>query len=114
MVSLARSHAFLAAGDLVSSAYHLDQALVREPALVKSVIDPRDLFKDADQFQSRMESLDRWQQRTGNENLKFLKAYVMLQTDQKEQAKQLLTELIEAQSEIASVKLLSDSMQTSP
>ena len=114
VVLLAQSHAFLAAGELASSAYYLDQALVREPAFVKTVIDPRDLFKDEDQFQARMAALDRWYDRTENEKLKFLKAYVMLQTDQREQAKQLFTELVDAQSKIASVKLLSDHMQNSP
>ena len=114
VVLLAQSHALLAAGELVSSAYYLDQALVREPAFVKTVIDPRDLFKDEDQFQSRMKTLDRWYERTANEKLKFLKAYVMLQTGEKEQAKQLFTELVDAQSKIASVKLLSDHIQNSP
>lgn len=103
---LAKSQALFAAGEFMSAAYFLNQALTLTPELTSQRTDLRQFFPDAKQFQARLDELEAWQNRTRQPMLKFLQGYVLYQIDQWIPAKEALSEYLQAQPDAASAQLL--------
>ncbi len=89
-----KAHALFGAGEYMSSAYFLYQALTLDPKLAKIRIDLRKLFTNEKQFQSRLKELNDWQTKSKAAELKFLQGYVLYEIGSREQAKTLLTDAL--------------------
>jgi len=103
---LAKSHALFAAGEFMSAAYFLNQALTLSPELVPLQTDLQQFFPDPKKFQERLDELETWQKRTLQPMLKFLQGYVLYQIGQGPLAKQVLTEYLQVQPDAAVAQLL--------
>ncbi len=76
---LARCHALFAAGEYMSSAYFLGEALTMEPRLAEPGVDWEALLKTRDDYEDRLVELSTWQQRSNSAELAFLMGYVLFQ-----------------------------------
>jgi tetratricopeptide (TPR) repeat protein len=81
LLVLARSHALFAAGEYMSSAYYLGQALQNDPNLIQCRIDWGALLDSRDTFDAQMVELLTWQQRSNSAELAFLMGYVLFMDD---------------------------------
>jgi hypothetical protein len=79
LLVLARSHALFAAGEYMSSAYYLSQAIEMEPKVLESRLDWAALLNSRDTFETRLTELATWQQRSNSPELALLLGYVLLQ-----------------------------------
>jgi hypothetical protein len=84
---LARSHALFAAGEYMSSAYFLGQALENDPNLIQCRIDWGALLDSRDSFEAQLVELSTWQQRSNSAELAFLMGYVLYTDDKLTRAK---------------------------
>ena len=89
-----KAHALFGAGEYMSSAYFLYQALTLDPKLAQSRTDLRKLFADEKKFPRRMKELNDWQTKSNAAELKFLQGYVLYQIGARDQAKTLLTDAL--------------------
>ena len=92
LIVLARSHALFAAGEYMSSALYLSQALGMEPKLIEARVDWSTLLGSRDVFDNRLVELSTWQQRSNSPELAFLGAYVLYLDDKVGRA-QVLSEI---------------------
>lgn len=79
LLVLARSHALFAAGEYMSSAFFLSQAVEMEPKVLQGRVDWASLLDSRDAFESRLTELSTWQQRSNSPELALLLGYVLLQ-----------------------------------
>ncbi|HOT72103.1 MAG TPA: hypothetical protein PLX18_02810 [Anaerohalosphaeraceae bacterium] len=77
LLILARSHALFAAGEYMSSAFYLSQALEMEPKVLSSRFDWASLLDSRDTFENRLTELSTWQQRSHSPELALLMGYVL-------------------------------------
>lgn len=77
LLILARSHALFAAGEYMSSAFYLSQALEMEPKVLSSRFDWASLLDSRDTFENRLTELSTWQQRSHSPELALLTGYVL-------------------------------------
>ena len=77
LLILARSHALFAAGEYMSSAFYLSQALEMEPKVLSSRFDWASLLDSRDTFENRLTELSTWQQRSHSPELAMLMGYVL-------------------------------------
>ncbi len=110
---LAKAQALLGAGEYMSSAYFLDQALELSPELAKTETKSEQIFPDRKKFEKQMKELDTWQKRSGQPMLLFLKGYALYLDGDIEQAKEALTEAQRLQGESRSVKVLLEAVRKS-
>ncbi|MCK5269424.1 MAG: hypothetical protein KAJ46_01515 [Sedimentisphaerales bacterium] len=108
---LAKAQALLGAGEYMSSAYFLDQALELSPEMAKTETKSEQIFPDRKKFEERMKELDTWQKRTGQPMLLFLKGYALYIDGDIEQAKKALTEAQQLQGQSRSVKVLLEAVE---
>ncbi len=108
---LAKAQALLGAGEYMSSAYFLDQALELSPELAKTETKSEQIFPDRKKFEKQMKELDTWQKRTGQPMLLFLKGYALYLDGDIEQAKEALTESQRLQGQNRSVKVLLEAVE---
>lgn len=87
LLLLARSHALFAAGEYMSSAYYLSEALNQEPRLVEPAVDWGSLLNTRDDYENRLVELSTWQQRSNSAELAFLMGYVLYRDDKLTRAK---------------------------
>ena len=80
VADLAKACALFAAGEFMSSAYYLDKAITVAPELAAARLDLAALFSDADALQKSFADLNRWQQRSHQPMLTFLKGYIQYQS----------------------------------
>ncbi|MCK4628742.1 MAG: hypothetical protein KAT56_07035, partial [Sedimentisphaerales bacterium] len=107
---LAKAQALLGAGEYMSSAYFLNQALELSPGLAKTETKSEQIFPDRKKFEEQMKELDTWQKRSGQPMLLFLKGYALYLNGDIEQAKEALTEAQRLQGQSRSVKVLLDAV----
>lgn len=81
LLVLARSHALFAAGEYMSSAYFLSDALTMEPKLIDLSLDWAALLNTRDDYENRLVELSTWQQRSNSPELAFLMGYVLFRDD---------------------------------
>ena len=110
---LAKAQALLGAGEYMSSAYFLDQALELSPELAKTETKSEQIFPDRKKFEKQMKELDTWQKRSGQPMLLFLKGYALYLDGDLEQAKEALTESQRLQGQNRSVKILLEAVRKS-
>ncbi|HOK65429.1 MAG TPA: tetratricopeptide repeat protein [Anaerohalosphaeraceae bacterium] len=79
LLVLARSHALFAAGEYMSSAFYLSQAIEMEPKVLESRFDWASLLNSRDAFENRLTELSTWQQRSNSPELALLMGYVLFQ-----------------------------------
>lgn len=100
---LARAHALFAAGEFVSSAQFLNQALIQNPKLLETKINLPDLFGNDKKFNLRLDELDRLSKQTQNTALMFLHGYLLFHNGSLEQAQTNLTKAHQAQFDIPAI-----------
>ncbi len=76
---LARSHALFSAGEYMSSAFYLSQAIEMEPKVLLSRLDWPSLLESRDVFENRLTELSTWQQRSNSPELALLMGYMLFQ-----------------------------------
>lgn len=108
---LAKAQALLGAGEYMSSAYFLNEALELSPELAKTETKSEQIFPDREKFEKQMKELDTWQKRTGQPMLLFLKGYALYIDGDLEQAKKALTEAQRLQGENRSIKILLEAVR---
>lgn len=92
---LAKSHALFAAGELMSSAFFLQKAFGLSKELAQMPVDLPRLFPSRERLDQRMADLQRWEERTGQPMLLFLRGYYQYQLKQYELARQSLEQAAE-------------------
>ena len=108
---LAKAQALFGAGEYMSSAYFLNQALELSPELARAETKSEQIFPDRKKFEEQMKELDTWQKRTGQPMLLFLKGYALYLDGDIEQAKEALTESQRLQGQSRSVKVLLEAVE---
>jgi predicted negative regulator of RcsB-dependent stress response len=108
---LAKAQALLGAGEYMSSAYFLSQALELSPELAETETKLEQIFPDRKKFEEQMKELDTWQKRSGQPMLLFLKGYALYIDGDIEQAKEALTEAQRLQGQNRSVKILLEAVE---
>lgn len=103
---IAKSHALFAAGEFMSSAFYLDQAIELSKEVSQAPVDMEALLGDTQVLGQRMDDLKNWQERTGNPMLLFLQGYAQLKMGNAEEAKASLDKALALQPEMASIKVL--------
>lgn len=86
---LGRSHALFGAGEYMSSAYYLHQALSRDPSLARVRIKVDALVGGRDLYETRVNELTNWQMRSQSGELTFLMAYLMFMDGRTQRASDL-------------------------
>jgi hypothetical protein len=107
---LGKAHALFGAGEYMSSAYFLHQALKLDPKLANTRTDLRKFFIDPKKFQTRLKELSDWQTRSNAPELKFLQGYVLSQTGAAAQGKILLTDALILDPSLAVIQSLLNAM----
>lgn len=79
LLVLARSHALFAAGEYMSSAFYLSQAVEMEPKVLESRFEWASLLDSRDAFENRLTELSTWQQRSNSPELALLMGYILFQ-----------------------------------
>ena len=72
-----QAFALFAAGEYMSSAFYLSQAILRNPAVASYPVDLAKLIGDRDVFENRIIEMTTWQERSGSGELAFMAAFVM-------------------------------------
>lgn len=71
-----RAFSLFAAGEYLSSAFYLGQAMLRNPEAASQKVDLAGLIGDRDVFESRVVEMTTWQERSGSGELAFMMAFV--------------------------------------
>jgi hypothetical protein len=72
-----QAFSLFAAGEYMSSAYYLGQAMVRDPNVASQPVDLPALIGKRDVFENRLIEMKTWQERSGSGELAFLMAFVL-------------------------------------
>lgn len=103
---LGKAYALFAAGEFMSSAYYLEQAINHDERLASQRAPVDKLFAVPEDYQKRLEDIDRWQNRTENANLAFLHGYLRFATGDDVMAKELLTKAIRPHPDYRAAQLI--------
>ncbi len=90
LARLARSHALLGAGEYMSSAYYLHEALNRDPDLARVRVKIESLVGGRDLYESRINELTTWQTRSQSGEMALLLSYLMFMDNKAQRATDLL------------------------
>jgi len=110
LVYVAKSHALLAAGEFMSSAYYLNKAINLTPNLARARIKLSELFPDPKKFQKRLKEIEEARESSGNAMLEFLQGYVYYQQGQLDNARQALSQASQSAPQAKSVTLMLDAV----
>jgi len=105
-ILLSKARALFCAGEYMSAAYFLSQALELNPQLALVDDNFTQVLPDQKKLQEQMDELDLWQKRSGQPMLKFLKGYILYYTGDIEQAYQSLTDAGQLLPQVKSVNIL--------
>jgi len=105
-ILLSKAQALFCAGEYMSAAYFLNQAVELDPQLASVDDNFRRILPEQKKLQEQMDELDLWQQRSGQPMLKFLKGYILYSTGDIEQAYQALTDAGQLLPQVKSVNIL--------
>lgn len=72
-----QAFSLFAAGEYMSSAFYLSQAILRNPDVASYPVDLATLIGDRDVFENRIIEMTTWQERSGSSELAFMTAYVL-------------------------------------
>jgi tetratricopeptide (TPR) repeat protein len=107
-----KAHALFGAGEYMSSAYFLYQALKLDPKLALSRTDLRKMFADENKFPRRLKELNDWQTKSNAAELKFLQGYVLYQIGSRDQAKTLLTDALNSNPTLKAIEPILKALAT--
>jgi len=105
-----KSHALFAAGEYMSSGLFLLRALEIFPEYAKVRVDLEYMLGDRDKIDNRIVDIERWYQKSGAVELKFLLAYVYYQMDRLEQAGYAIDTVYESMPDAPAVAVLKDAI----
>jgi len=105
-----KSHALFAAGEYMSSGLFLLRALEIFPEYAKVRVDLEYMLGDRDKIDNRIVDIERWYQKSGAVELKFLLAYVYYQMDRLEQAAEAIGAVYESMLDAPAVAALKDAV----
>ncbi|MEN8127176.1 MAG: hypothetical protein ABFR90_05135 [Planctomycetota bacterium] len=103
---LGQSFSLFAAGEYMSSAYYLSRAFELNPEAATKQYDLDKFVDNRDVFESRIQEITTWQQRSGSGELAFLLAYLSYQDNKAVQAVNQIRKAKEAMPDEPSVILL--------
>ncbi len=106
-----RSHALLAAGDYMSSAANLNEAIKLFPGYVDFRIDIVSMIGDKDTVEKRISDINAWIEVTSSPKLHFLQAYIYLQMDRLEKAQAAIDKAYGDLSNTPAVELLKKAIE---
>lgn len=72
-----QAFSLFAAGEYMSSAFYLSQAILRNPTVASYPVDLAKLIGDRDVFENRIIEMTTWQERSGSGELAFMAAFVL-------------------------------------
>jgi tetratricopeptide (TPR) repeat protein len=105
-----KSHALFAAGEYMSSALFLLRALEIFPEYATVKVDLEYMLGDRDKIDDRTVDIERWYQKSGAVELKFLLAYIYYQMDRLEQAGYAIDAVYESMPDAPAVATLKDAI----
>jgi tetratricopeptide (TPR) repeat protein len=105
-----KSHALFAAGEYMSSGLFLLRALEIFPEYAAVKVDLEYMLGDRDKIDNRIVDIERWYQKSGAVELKFLLAYVYYQMDRFEQAGYAIDAVYESMPDAPAVAALKDAI----
>ncbi len=110
----AQSLALFGAGEYMSSAYYLSQALTLEPKLAQEMVDLSKVVADRDTLDDRLLEISAWQQRSGSGELAFLMAYIYQQDGRADKAQVFIQTARTQMPDSAAVEILMRAMGLTP
>lgn len=108
---LARSHALFGAGEYMSSAYYLHEALTMDPDLARVRVKLDDLVGGRDLYETRIAELVNWQMRSQSGEMVFLTSYLMFMDNKVQRASDLAEQALEKMPESTAVKALQKAIE---
>lgn len=100
--------ALFGAGEYMSSAYYLSQAIQLDARIAGNKVDLAGAFKDRDVFENRMIEMSNLQQQSKSSELAFLMAYLLWQDGKTQLAQNVIQYACEVMPDNVAVKLLSE------
>lgn len=107
-----KSRAFFAAGEYITSAKSLAQALVIRPEYARVKVDFEALIGDKDKLDTRVVDLEKWVEKSGAVELRFLLGYVYFQTGRLDEAKEAIAAVEEKMPDMPAVKALKQALKS--
>ena len=101
-----QAFALFAAGEYVSSSYHLRRAIVRNPMVASEKVDLAQLIGDRDVFENRLVEMTNWQQRSESGELAFMMAFVLHHDDKPQRAAEAIGQALEKMPDDQAVQIL--------
>jgi chemotaxis protein histidine kinase CheA len=101
-----QAFALFAAGEYVSSSYHLRRAIVRNPIVASEKVDLAQLIGDRDVFENRLVEMTQWQQRSESGELAFMMAFVLHQDGKPQRAAEAIGQALEKMPDDQAVQIL--------
>ncbi len=101
-----QAFALFAAGEYVSSSYHLRRAIVRNPMVASEKVDLAELIGDRDVFENRLVEMTQWQQRSESGELAFMMAFVLHQDGKPQRAVEAIGQALEKMPDDQAVQML--------
>ena len=95
----------------MSSAFFLQKAFGLSKELAQAPVDLQRLFPSRERLDQRMADLQRWEERTGQPMLLFLRGYYQYQLKQYDPARESLKQAAERMPENPEVKILLEAVQ---
>ncbi len=105
-----KSHALFAAGEYMSSGMFLLRALRIFPEYATVKVDLEYMLGDRDKIDDRIVDIERWYQKSGAVELKFLLAYVYYQMDRFEQATEAIDAVYESMPDAPAIAAFKDAI----
>ena len=106
VVYAGKSQALFAAGEFMSSAYYLSEAVRVFPGMVKIKIDLAALIGDKDVLESRASDVEELIKEFNSVELKYLLSYVYYQTDRLVRAKELIDDAYKTNPDLQIVQVI--------
>lgn len=106
VILMAKSHALFCAGEFMSSAFFLNNAIEQSPKMVTERVDLRKILNDNDKFNKRIEDIKKWHAKSNDPKLLFLLGYIQMQIGEDEEARKSLHSCQSELSDLAAVNIL--------
>jgi hypothetical protein len=105
-----QAFSLFAAGEYMSSAFYLSQAMLRNPEVASQKVDLAGLIGDRDVYENRVIEMTTWQERSGSGELAFMMAFVFHQDGKTERAADAILIAAEKMPGNTSVVILRDAI----
>ena len=106
-----KAHALFAAGEYMSSAFYLSEAIRLYPEYVNIKLDMKKLGGDQDDLQKSISEIRQWYDRNGYGELAFVLSYIYYQLDSNDLAIEMIKDAQNKMPESESVKILAKAIE---